>query len=206
MPMVALTNANVVCSTVTLSQILGVSDRRVRQLVGDKVLKCARTKQHGMHFKLGESVQAFVKYECDLVREQCASCNGDEYNAAKTRRMVALARREELTTQAAEGKYLVADDVGFFLTSMITACKQRLLAIASRTMHQLVGRTSAMECNQIVDTEVRGALTELSEAKWKKSVEFRKSQTAYLRSQGFPEEVVQEMVNRNGDEPEQPAD
>jgi phage terminase Nu1 subunit (DNA packaging protein) len=192
MPTVSLASAKAICSALQLGEILGVTERRVRQLTTDGVLKCTRTKLSAMHYQLADSVQRFLKYRCDLVTEQCAAGNG-EYEQARTRRMKAAASMAELELQAKQGFYLRCDDVEFHLTLLLRNMRDRILAIPSRTMHQLVGRTSAMECNQIVRTEIDVALNEIADRKCFDWARMQKEQTAYLREQGFPEDVIAEM-------------
>jgi len=205
MPTIVSANANKLCSAAGLAEILGVTDRRVRQLVRDGILKSAQSRLNGMHFRLAESVQRFAKYKCDLVSEKLEASNG-EYDRARAKRMAAMAAMAELELKAKQGFYFRRDDIDFHLTHMITACKQRLLAIPSRVMHRLLGLTNAREANQIVDDEIRLALTEVSEAKWKNTVEFLQAQAAYLREQGLQDDEIEKMRDererrRNGEKP-----
>ena len=182
--------------------VLGVSDRRVRQLVKDGVLKHARSRRNGMHFRLGDSVQRFVKYQCDLVRGKLDAIDG-EYDKARAKRMAAMAAMAELELKGKQGFYFRRDDLDFHITQMISACRQRLLAVPSRVMHGLLGLTDARQTNQIVDDQIRLALTELSEGKWRKTVEFLKAEAAYLRQQGMPDDIEKllEEQHRNGEKP-----
>jgi phage terminase Nu1 subunit (DNA packaging protein) len=200
MPIVSLASANAICSALQLGEILGVTDRRVRQLTKDGVLKCARTKLNGMHYRLGESVQRFLKHRDDCLSTQFDKNEGD-YEMARARRMRAAAESAELDLAVKKGFYHRADDIEFCVTQMLTAAKQRLLAIPSRVMHPLVGRTNPRETNQIVDDEIRLALTELSEGKFKNSLSYRRAHTAYLKSRGFSPDVIAEMANRDDQEP-----
>ena len=166
---VTLTNPNVLCSAATLAGVLGVTDRRVRQLVKDDVLKVTRSKLNGMHFRLGESVQAFVKHRCEIVSKQCGATNG-EYEAARARRMLAVAKHEELALAVKQGEYLNRDNVGFCLGQMLTNCRNSLLAVPSKVMRNLLGIIDAREANRIVDDAIRAALTEASETKFRQSL------------------------------------
>jgi len=205
MPTIVLANADAICSAAVLGEIVGVSDRRIRQLTREGILKTARSKLNGMHYKLGESVQRFVKYQCDLASEEAESHNG-AYEAARTRRMEASAAMTELELKAKQAFYFRRDDLDFHITSMITACRQRLLAVPSRTMFQLVGVTDARKANQIIDDEIRLALTQFSEGKWKQTVEFLEAEATYLRGQGLPDDEIEKMQdrrrNRNGETPD----
>jgi len=95
-----VTLANTICTALELAEVLGITDRRVRQLTKDGVLERARSKLNGMHYRLGESVQRFVKYKCDLVSEECEATNG-VYDNARAKRMAAMAALAELELAAA---------------------------------------------------------------------------------------------------------
>lgn len=50
----------------------------------------------------------------------------------------------------------------YVFLGVITATKNRLLALPSRLMHPLVGRTEPREIYALIDAEIRRALTELT--------------------------------------------
>jgi hypothetical protein len=110
--------------------------------------------------------------------------------------MEALAAKEQLSLAAMKGDYFRRDDLDFHITQMITACRQRLLAVPSRVMHGLLGLTDARKANQIVDDQIRLALTEFSEGKWRKTVEFLQAEAAYLRAQGLADDEIEKMWER----------
>jgi hypothetical protein len=125
--------------------------------------------------------------------------------------MEALAAKEQLNLAAMKGDYFRRDDLDFHITQMITACRSRLLAVPSRVMHRLLGLTDARKANQIVDDQIRLALTEFSEGKWRKTVEFLKAQAAYLRDQGISDDEIESMLDEqerrrksqpNGEQPD----
>jgi phage terminase Nu1 subunit (DNA packaging protein) len=181
MPTVTL--ANTICTAAELSEVLGVTDRRVRQLTHDGVLKCARSK-NGVgryRYRLADSVQRFVSYEKESATE-LVKHDDDDYNRARGKRMAAMAALAELELAVKRGEYLRKDDVGFWVTLMIRNFRDRCLAIPSRTMFQLVGLTDAREANKVVGNEINIALTELSETKLREC--FKEEREAYLESQG----------------------
>lgn len=184
------------CSARQLPEIVGVTQRQIERLTASRVLKVTRGKLRN-RYRLADSVQRFLNYQCDVVREKSAS-NNDEYEIARTRRMTAAAESAELDLQLKKGKLHRQDDIEFCLTQMLTAFRQRTLAIPSRVMHRLLGLTNARQANQIVDDEIRLALNELSEGKFKDSVEFRRAKTAYVESRGLPPEIIEQNANRDG--------
>jgi len=189
-----LTNPDVICNAVVLGEILGQTDRHVRRLVKDGVLECPRTKLHGMHFRLADSVQRFVKYRCDLAAKEAESRNG-EYEKARTRKAQAAAAMMELQLATKRGEYLYKPDVEFHLSMLLRNCRDRILAIPSRTMHQLLGRTNPMECNKIVGDELNLALNEIADQKCFDWARMRREQTAYLREQGMPDDEIESILD-----------
>src|SRR6266508_6828170 len=99
MPRVELSET--ICTPQELAGVLGISDRRVRQLTSENVLKCVRGKRY--RYRLADSLQRFVKYQCALTEAKADGSNG-EYELARTRRMNAVAEESELELQAKRGK------------------------------------------------------------------------------------------------------
>jgi phage terminase Nu1 subunit (DNA packaging protein) len=197
--MTMLPSIDAICTRQQLAGVLGVSDRQIDRLVIDHVLKPVRSRLRGKHFRLSASVQAYIAHRERYVTER-KNANDDSYNAARTRRMVALAKQEELSLAAKEGEYLYKPHLEFYLTQMLTACRQRILAIPSRAMHS-VAHKPAPECNRVLTDEVYSALTEISDARWKDAAWFKKNQRDFLRREGMPDDVIEDVVNRNGQEP-----
>src|SRR5215831_1010641 len=105
MPTDVLTYSDAICNAATLGEILGQTDRHIRQLVKDGVLKCTRTKLHGAHFRLADSVQRFVRYRCSLVAQEAES-HSSKFEKARTRRMATLAAIETLRLKQLRGEVL----------------------------------------------------------------------------------------------------
>jgi phage terminase Nu1 subunit (DNA packaging protein) len=190
--MTLLPSPDVICDREQLASVLGVSSRQVDRLVVDKVLKPVRCKLRGKHFRLSASVQSYLAHRERYVTAR-AKANDDAYIVARAKRMEALAAKEQLSLAAMKGDYFRRDDLNFHITQMITACRSRLMAVPSRVMFQLVGVTDSRKANQIVDTEIRRALLEFSEGKWRKTVEFLKAEAAYLRAQGLPDDEIEKL-------------
>jgi phage terminase Nu1 subunit (DNA packaging protein) len=195
-----LASPDVVCTRQQLSEVLGLTTRTVDRLALDGLFKPVRGKFNGSgkRYRLSVSVQAYLKHRSEVIKKQCDNGAGDAYNNARARRMEALAAKEELSLAAQQGLYHRADDIEFFMTQMLTAAKQRLMAIPSRVMHRLVGVTDARKINQIVDDDIRLALTELSESKFKDSLEFKNAQRRYLQSKGIDPDIAEDE-ERNGE-------
>jgi hypothetical protein len=192
--MTLLPNVDVICDRQQLAGVLGVSDRQIDRLVVDHVLKPVRCKLRGKHFRLAAAVQSYLAHRERYVTERSAGSNG-EYDVARTRRMVALAKREEIETAAREGLYLRKTAVEFHIGMLLRNCRDRILAIPSRLGHVLIGKANFREVYEPLDSEVRLALTEVSERKvfdWPRMV---KETRAYLMAEGFDAATADEMVD-----------
>jgi hypothetical protein len=205
MPTATLANPNAVCSAAMLGAIIGKSDRRIRQLTSEGILKPARSRNGAgrYRYRLGENVQRFVRYECDLVREQFSMKNG-ELEAAKTRKAIVDAESAEIDLKIKKGTLLVASDLDFELGLMLVNFRDRMRSIAPRVMNQVSHETDALKCNQIVASEVNSALTEVSDSKYHQVRNCAKRR-AYLKSKGLSEDVIEEIVNSSSAE-QTPAD
>src|SRR5437899_1519060 len=99
MPVVVLLNANAL-SEAQLAEVCGLSVRHVARLTDQKVL---RKGKRG--YKLSESVRAYVKHRESIIKRECSKF-GDGYNAARARRMFALATSEEQRVRLQGGELL----------------------------------------------------------------------------------------------------
>jgi phage terminase Nu1 subunit (DNA packaging protein) len=200
--MTLLPNVDVICNRQQLAEVLGVSDRQIDRLVVDHVLKPARCKLRGKHFRLSAAVQSYLAHRERYVTERSAGSNG-AYDAARTRRMAAIASREELRLAAEQGEYLHKPELEFHFGMLLRNCRDRILAIPSRTMHQLAGQTDARECNRIIGAECNLALNEIADGKCFDWQRMRREARAYLQEQGFPPDeaakTADEMVSRRRD-------
>ena len=127
-----------------------------------------------------------------ILRSRASVNTADEYTVARARRMSALADIEQLRLKRIHGELHHRQDVEFLLTQMITACKQRLLALPSRCCHSLQAKTNPAEIAEILKDEVESALRELSEYD---PAKFEAANEEYLASVGAGKP---EAGNRNG--------
>jgi len=196
MPTPPATIANMSVSATQLASVFNVTSAHVRALTKEGTLRCRKVNGTRYRYKLGESVRAFAKH-----REQAAkrSTTSDDraYGSGRARRMNAMADMAELELKAKQGEYLYKPAVEFHLSMLLRNCRDRLLAIPSRTMFQLVGRTDAKDCNKIVGTEVDLALNEIADQRCFDWARMRKDEIAYLQSEGYTEEQAIETVDES---------
>jgi phage terminase Nu1 subunit (DNA packaging protein) len=190
--MILLPNPQAICTGQQLAEVLGVTPRQIDRLRASGVLKPVRCKAKG-RYRLGDSVQSYLRYRDQYVTERLKVAD-DAYNKARAKRMAAMGAMAELELSAKRGQYLYKPDVEFHLSTLLQNCRDRILAIPSRTMHSLVGRTNAMECNKIVGDEVNLALNEIADQRCFDWQRMRKDQIAFLQGEGFSEEQAEEMA------------
>ena len=82
---------------------------------------------------------------------------------ARRRREVAESRLKELEVGEREGQLLPADEVRDAVSGMIIAVRETLLRIPSELQDRLAGMSSAPACGELLEEEIRRALTNLSE-------------------------------------------
>src|SRR5262245_4043767 len=116
--MTELASVDVICSAQQLAELLSITTRRVDRLAEDKILKPVRSsKFKGRRYRLAASVQAYLAYQKQYVKEQNSSSkNGDAYNDARSRRMRALALIEEARAKQISGEFVRRDRVTYVMT------------------------------------------------------------------------------------------
>ena len=146
----------VVVSTAEISEILGLSDRRIRQLEKeDALVKISRGK-----YDLKASVQRYIEY----IKEQ-AQKTEEELDLTKEKTLLTRANRQkvELELQIMRGELHRSEDVRRVMNNMLAAFRARVLAIPSKTAPRLLAQTDLAVVQDIIKKEVYEALQELSE-------------------------------------------
>ena len=178
------------------SRVLVLTERRVQQLVRAGILTHARSDDDGRElrgcFLWLECVQNYIRY----LRQELGSEDVSEgrYLDARSRRMIAIAEREELALRVLKGKLHRAEDVEFFMSNRDTAIRARILAISSRITRILVGKIDPAEIRAIIDAETFSALDELANYD---PTQFNEQNEEYL-AKLFPEAPAVKP-NGNGD-------
>jgi len=151
-----LKGKTVVVSTAEISEILGLSDRRIRQLEKeDALVKINRGK-----YDLKASVQRYIEY----IKAQ-AEKTEEELDLTKEKTLLTRANRQkvELELQIMRGELHRSEDVRRVMNNMLGAFRARVLAIPSKTAPQLLSQTDLAVVQDIIKKEVYEALQELSE-------------------------------------------
>lgn len=130
-----------------LAEILGVTDRTVRDLVDRNILT-----REGENFDFIANVKAYIEY-------QRANSENTQYKKEQIEylKLKRLEKAKELHN---------ANDIRNAISSMLIAIRQKLLNLPKRESRHLVGVTDRVQIEDILEKSVNEALEELSEYKF----------------------------------------
>lgn len=147
----------------TLAKLIDITPRHVQQLTADGVLVRARDedgKELRGRYEMVRSVHAYIRFL--RARLPVEGASEEEYAQLRTRRMAFESEMAELKLNLLKGKLHRAEDVEFCVTTMITACRARLLSIPSRIARLLIGKKKFKEIFDLIYREIELALRELT--------------------------------------------
>ena len=142
-------------TTAEISEIFGISTRRVQQLAKDGVFVRVG---HGQ-FDLPASVNSFIEYRLDDTKDEGVLDKSTE-EAMWTR---ARRQKTELELQIMRGDLHRSEDVRRVMNDMLGAFRARILSIPSKFSPQLVGLTEIPPIKVVLKQAVHEALEELSD-------------------------------------------
>ena len=145
-----------------LAAILGISDRRVRQLKIDFGL-FARSMSEGKKNKnycLEKCVPEYINYKLEAEAQGGTSYNKEKEQAEheQIKKKISILKLRRLRRELHE-----ADDVEEFLTEMLMNFKNRLLSIPQKVAPLVVSEDDVNVVLDIMEKEIFEALDELSE-------------------------------------------
>ena len=141
-----------------LAGIMGLSPRRLQQLVADGVLEQIEPGR----FIVGESVQRYITHVKGNGRSEEEKKLDLEKKRAEVKTKKARARREELITAELEGKMFRAEDVEAYTTDLVYGFKGSIMALPPRVAVDVAAESNPAMCGEIIKKEVRLLLLELS--------------------------------------------
>lgn len=164
-----------------MAKFIDVTPHRVRQLREAGILKLARdvdgSELRGRYVVLENNI-AYIRY----LRQQRGmqeNASQSEFESHRNRREAANAERAELELKLFKGQVHRWEDIEVILTQRITAAKQRILAIASRTARLVTGCKSFEKNYNTLYTECESACNEIATLNART---FMKQTMAYLKS------------------------
>lgn len=147
---------NWLVTTSELSEILGVTDRRIRQLVKEGAVSRI---DHGK-FDLPKTIQQYIAW-IGMKKEQ-KNEQTNEYRREKSLLVRANRQKAELELKKIERDLHKAEDVRQVMNHMNGVFRARCLKIPQNVAPKIVGNKELPIVQEIIKKEVYEALTELS--------------------------------------------
>lgn len=150
----------IIVGTSTLANILDVTDRRVRQLVDEGII----TKVKNGSYELIPTLKKYLLYiKTKSDNKMDNSHSEEDLLAEKTMHERAKRKIAELDLAQMQGKLHDSADIEREMTKMLAAFRAKVLAIPSKLAPQLIAQSEISVIENILETEVYNALSELSE-------------------------------------------
>lgn len=139
-----------------MGKVLKLSAARIHQLCSQGIIP--RNSDGTIHMIKG--IHAYIDY---MRENMVAHTKGSmSLSEAKQRRAIAQAKLLELELQLQEGEVVKVIDVQPQWERLITACKNKLQAIPSKTAPLLVSQENLAYINNILEEQITEALNELA--------------------------------------------
>lgn len=140
-----------------LANILGITDRRVRQLREEGFFSFA---EGGKKYNLEKCVQEFIEYKIKTETNKGTSIDVEKEKAEHERikKNISKLRLRKLKKELHE-----ASDVELFLNEMLVNFRNRLLSIPNKLAVQVLGEEDINRVIELMNKEMIETLEELSE-------------------------------------------
>lgn len=144
-----------------LAAILGVTDRRIRQLKNEFGLFASQNgSEKQKRYKLEVCVPEYINYKLEAEAQGGTSLSKEKEQAEheQIKKKISILKLRKLRRELHE-----ASDVEDFLTDMLVHFKNRLLSVPQKVSPLVVGEDDVNIVLDIIEREVYQALEELSE-------------------------------------------
>lgn len=145
-----------------LAAILGVSDRRIRQLkqefgLFENGLSAGKAKKN---YCLEKCVPEYINYKLETEAPQGTNYNREKEQAEheQIKKKISMLKLRKLRRELHE-----AQDVEEFLTDMLVSFKNKLLNLPQKTAPLITGEDDINVVTELLEKEVLSALDELAE-------------------------------------------
>jgi phage terminase Nu1 subunit (DNA packaging protein) len=147
---------NHIVTTEQISEILGVTTRRIQQLAKENALVRVA---HGK-YDLPASIQKYIEYMtvADILPDGELDKAQEEAKWTQARR-----KKTELELQIMKGELHRSEDVQLVMSDMLGNFRARLLAIPSKIAPQLLGLTDILTVKEMLKEAVYEAMNELAD-------------------------------------------
>ena len=145
-----------------LAAILGITDRRVRQLKNEFGLfsKGLSSEKKQKNYVLEKCVPEYINYKLEAEVQQGTGYNKEKEQAEheQIKKKISILKLRKLKRELHE-----ADDVEEFLTDMLVNFKNRLLTLPQKAAPMIVSEDDVNVIIDVLEKEVFSALDELAE-------------------------------------------
>lgn len=193
-------------SSLTLGEIIGVTDERVRQLEDKGILSSVILpgQGHKKMFDLAPSVKAYVEY---IKKGTTPSTNSmsEAMLVAELRYKEARAGKIELELAELKGQMHRAEDVEKVVSDMVAKLRAAVLALPGRLAVDAAKAATAKEASAVIKTAVDELLNETADYKYD-AAEYRKLVTEREKWISVKEAVTakqEELKKEEGKKPKQ---
>ena len=135
-----------------ISQLFGVTVRRIQQLTQEGVLPTAETAE-GRRYDLVPTIQSYVKYLSDKAYGKNRSEKENELREQKMKAEIALKESQgelhRLRTEITQGKYISVEEVTLDYTRFFVAFKNFAMALPARLTDMVNGYVDPVEARRI---------------------------------------------------------
>lgn len=176
-------NKIISASTKEISEILGLSSRRIQQLAKENVL--ARVK-HGK-YDLPHSIQAYIEY----LKEQNKTVEQMDFNQEKTLLTRANRMKAEMELKIMKGEVHRSEDIEKVMNDMLSSFRAQMLVIPGKVAPQILGKEDLEIIKDIIKKYIYESLQELSE--YNPDIFYAKSKDKIISDEEDEEENSEEL-------------
>ncbi|MFI4962630.1 MAG: hypothetical protein ACHP6H_02090 [Legionellales bacterium] len=146
--------ANHYVTTRTLAKLLGLTDRRIRQLVDLNVI----SREHNGEYKIATVIPAYIEY----LRQQTLAGNTVEYKLEHALLTQVKRQKEELQLKELQGELIRKADVEIDAFNFGRQIRDSILNVIPRITSLVAAETNPTIVQNILTTEVTKALETIS--------------------------------------------
>lgn len=143
-----------------LASILGITDRRLRQLKTEYGLFSSASGSAHKKYKLELCIPEYIQYKLE---DEGKSTKGADKERQQAEHEAIKKQISQLKLRKLKGQLHEANDVERFLTDMLLAFRGKLIAIPSKIAPLIVGEDDITVITSLLEKEVYEALDQLSE-------------------------------------------
>lgn len=140
-----------------LANILGITNRRVRQLKEEGFFQLV---ENSRKYRLESCVQEYIAYK---VKAEMGKGTSEEIDKIKAEHEVVKKDISKLKLRRLRKELHEARDVEFFLSNMLVNFRNKLLSVPSKVAVQIIGEEDVNRITELIKREMVETLEELSE-------------------------------------------